>query len=226
MAKFQQKIEAIVLRKKGRSIGDIAQTVGASKSIVSKWCRDIALTKEQINSLHEKMMAGSYRGRMIFLEAIRKVRKDETKKLGQEGIKQIGKISKRDLLVGGAALYWAEGTKSLNAEQASFSNSNPRMILWIMKWFQEVFGVTRERFVIQIRINKLHKKRRKEVEQYWSALTGLPMAQFTKTILINSVAKKVYSDNNHYGTVRISIRKGTQIRRKIIGFIEGLSKIT
>ena len=225
MAKFKQKIKAILLRKKGEGIGDIAREIKVSKSIASKWCRDIVLTPKQIDILHKKMMVGSYKGRMMFLEKVRKARKEEMMALAKEGIREIGNISRRDLLIGGAALYWAEGTKSLNAEQSSFSNSNPRMIIWIMKWFEKIFGVTKERFIIQVRINKLHKKRIKEVEQYWSNVTGLPLNQFTKTILINSIAKKVYSDNNHYGTVRVSIRKGTQIRRKIIGFIEGLSKM-
>jgi len=54
MAKFKQKIKAIELRKKGESIGEISDTIGVSKSIVSLWCRDIALTKQQIDNLHKK----------------------------------------------------------------------------------------------------------------------------------------------------------------------------
>jgi len=225
MAKFKQKFKAVKLRKKGKSIGDIALKLGVSKSIVSKWCRNIALTKKQIEVIHEKMMVGSYKGRMKFLEKIRKTRKEETKRLMEEGIRKIGKIDKRDLLVAGVALYWAEGTKTLNAEQTSFSNSSPKMILWILRWFEEVFKVTKDRFIIQIRINKIHKSRVKEVENYWSKLTDIPLSQFTKTILIKTNNKKIYSNNNHYGTVRVSVRKGTQIRRKIIGLIEGLSEI-
>ena len=60
------------------------------------------------------------------------------------------------------------------------------------------------------------------MQRYWSSITGLPQSQFTKTILINTISRKVYSNNDHYGTVRLSIRKGTQIVRKIIGFIDGL----
>ncbi|OGZ66146.1 MAG: hypothetical protein A3C50_01490 [Candidatus Staskawiczbacteria bacterium RIFCSPHIGHO2_02_FULL_43_16] len=225
MAKFKEKIKAIELRKKGNSIGEIAQEIGVSKSIVSKWCRDIALTKTQIGNLHEKMKIGSYKGRMNFLEKIRKIRKDETARLGEEGKREIGKISRRDLLVGGIALYWAEGTKSPNAEETSFSNSNPGMILWILRWFEEICGVSSDRFIIQIRINKIHRNRIKEVESYWSKLIGIPFNQFTKTVLIKAQAKKVYSNNNHYGTVRVRVRSGTQLRRKIIGWIEGLATL-
>jgi len=99
------------------------------------------------------------------------------------------------------------------------------MILFILQWFEDICGVSKNRFTIQIRINKIHKSRIGEVQQYWSRLTGLPMSQFTKTILINTITKKVYSNTNHYGTIRVTVRQGTQLRRKIIGWIEGLQKI-
>lgn len=225
MAKFKEKNKALALRRQGKSIGEIAQKIGVSKSIVSLWCRDIALTKKQIDGLHKKMMEGSYRGRLKFLEKVREVRKQETLRLRNEGVREISNVSKRDLFIGGIALYWAEGTKSSNAEETSFSNSSPKMILWILRWFKEIGGVAKDRFVIQIRVNQIHKRRIKELERYWSTLTGIPRNQFTKTIFIKTVSKKVYSDNDHYGTVRIRVRQGTQLRRKIMGWIEGLAKL-
>ena len=225
MAKFKEKNKAIILRHKGESIGDIANRIHVSKSIVSRWCRDIVLTKKQINDLHKKMMVGSYKGRMKFLEGIRAQRKKETDRLKKEGIKDIGGVNRRDLFIAGVALYWAEGTKSSNAEETSFSNSNPAMILCMLKWFQEVCNIEKDRFIIQIRINKVHKKRVKEVENFWSKVTKLPLKQFTKTILINVGSKKVYTNSNHYGTVRVRVKRGTPLRRKIIGWIEGLSRM-
>lgn len=225
MAKFKEKNKALELRKQGKSISEIAEKLSVSKSIVSRWCRDIGLTKKQIDALYRKMMIGSYKGRMKFLERVRKLRKEETLKLKKEGIEEIGKIDKRDLFTAGVALYWAEGTKSPNAEETSFSNSDPKMILWMLKWFKEVCNITKDRLVVQIRINEIHKDRVSEVENYWSRLTKIPLNQFTKTVLIKINSKKVYSNNNHYGTVRITVRKGTQLRRKIIGWIEGLSTV-
>jgi len=225
MAKFKEKNQALALRKTGESIGEIADKIGVSKSIVSLWCRDIALTKQQIDSLHKKMMSGSYKGRMIYLEKARSRRKEESLRLLNEGMQEMGRVNERDLFVAGAALYWAEGTKASSNEQTAFSNSSPQMILFILEWFKKICGVSKHRFTIQIRINKVHRNRVKKVEQYWSHVTGLPMKQFTKTILINTIAKKVYSNNDHYGTVRVSIRSGTQLRRKIIGWIEGLAKV-
>lgn len=225
MAKSEEKNKAIKLRKKGESIKNIANSVGVSKSVVSRWCRDIKLSNVQIKRLQKKMAEGSYMGRMKFLERVRKARKDETEKLRKEGLREVGNLTNRDLFIGGIAMYCSEGTTSLNAEQTSFSNSDPQMILYMIKWFKDVCGVSNDRFSVQVRINKVHQKRIKEIESYWSKLTRIPLNQFTKTVLISAISKKKYPNpENYYGTVRISVHKGVKVRRKIIGWIDGLLK--
>src|SRR5581483_1317065 len=206
MAHYEEKNKALFLRRKGYSINEIAERLLVSKSVVSRWCRDIKLTEAQIEKLHQKMMVGSYKGRMKFLEKIRRERKERVLKMFQEGRKEVGKTSKREFFIAGIALYWAEGTKSLNAEETSFSNSDYRMILFMMKWFRDFFKIQAERFTLQIRINNIHKERLAEVEQYWSSITKIPPYQFTKTVFIKSVNRKVYPNNHHYGTVRLKVK--------------------
>ena len=66
-------------------------------------------------------------------------------------------------------------------------------------------------------------KRVKEVEEYQSKITGISLSQFTKTTLIKAKTKRVYPNfNNHYGNLRVLVLKGTKLRRKINGWIEGL----
>ena len=48
MAKYKEKIKAQELRERGRSIKEITKTLNVSKGSVSVWCRDIKLTKKQI----------------------------------------------------------------------------------------------------------------------------------------------------------------------------------
>jgi transposase len=47
MAKTKEKQKAVILRKRGKSINEIAHTLGVSKSSVSTWCRDVILTESQ-----------------------------------------------------------------------------------------------------------------------------------------------------------------------------------
>jgi len=223
MAKFKEKNKALKLRRKGESINDIAKKLKVSKSIVSLWCRDISLSPRQIKRLVEKQKIGSYRGRLKFLERVRNKRIKEAARLRKEGLKEIGKLSRRDIFIAGIAMYLSEGTTFPSKEEVSFSNSDPKVILFILKWFEEICGISNDRFAIQIRINKIHKKRIKKVENYWSKLTGIPLSQFTKTILIKVKNKKIYPNHNiYYGTVRVMVHRGTQLRRKINGWIEGL----
>ena len=225
MAQITKKVLAQELRRKGCSISEIARKLGMHKSgSISKWCCNIILTPGQIEKLEEKQKSGSYKGRMKFLERLRKTRIKEVATLRKEGLKEIGKLNKRDLFIGGVAMYWSEGYKYLGGEQVGFTNSDPKMILFILQWFKEICGISEDRLTLQVKINKIHKNRIQEVENYWSKVTGIPLSQFNKTVLIKAKSKKTYPNfNDYYGTLRITIRQGTQLRRKINGWIEGLT---
>ena len=122
-------------------------------------------------------------------------------------------------------MYLSEGATSESSEEVSFTNSDFRTVLFMKKWFSNICKISNDRFIIQIRINKLHKDRINSVENYWSKMINVPLSQFTKTILIKSKAKKVYpKDDTYYGTIRLKVKQGTQLRRKINGWVEGLLK--
>lgn len=225
MAKIKKKIQAQELRRKGLSISEIAQKLNLSKSTISLWCRNISLSSKQIKRLVEKQKSKSYEGRLKAVEKIRQKRLREVKLLRKEGIKEINKLNKRELLIAGIAIYWSEGYTSLTNYEVGFVNSDPKMILFMLKWFKECCKITNDRFSLRVGINEIHKKRIKEVEKYWSRLTKIPLSQFNKTSLKKTKVKKIYKNfNEHYGTLRIKVRRGTQLRRKIDGWIEGLIK--
>lgn len=139
--------------------------------------------------------------------------------LQKEGAKEVGQISKRDLFIAGLALYWGEGYKSLGQE-VGFTNSDPAMLLFFIKWLSRCYGVTSDRLICRISINAIHAARVTTVEKYWRQFVGLPQSQFTKTSLIKAASKKVYKNHlTHYGTLRIKVRNGTDLRRKILGSI-------
>ena len=224
MIKSTKKFLSQELRKKGFSIGEIAQKLKMQKSgSISNWCRDIVLSSWQIERLLKKQRLASYAGRMKFLEKTRKARIIETEFLRKEGLKEVSSLSNRDLFIGGIGLYWGEGYKYSGGEQVGFTNSDPRIILFMLRWFKEICGIAEDRFSLQIKINIIHKKRIKELENYWSKTTGVSLSQFNKTVLIRAKSKKVYPDSKkYYGTLRITIRRSAQLRRKINGWIEGL----
>jgi len=221
MAKSKEKNKALKLRERGESIKDISKKIGISRSTVSFWCRDVELTPEQLNNLHQKMIRGGYKGRMIGARAQYERRINKIKKYNKEGIKEIGKLSDRDLLIAGLALYWGEGSKKRRG--ISLSNSDPRVLQLAIKFFQKIFHVKKNELTGYIGINQIHKNRIEEVEEYWSKVTKIPRNQFTKTTLIKAKNKKNYSNFSiHYGTLTIKVRKSADLYYRVMGLIEGL----
>ena len=129
MANIIEKNKALKLRIKGKSISEIAKKLDAPKSTISVWCRNIKLGKEQIDRLAKRQISGSFKGRMKFLERIRKDRLLQTQKLKQEGFNEIKDINKRDLFIAGIAMYLSEGATAECTEEVSFTNSDFRTIL-------------------------------------------------------------------------------------------------
>jgi len=219
------KNKAIYLRKKGNSLNEISQKLNIPKSTVSIWCRHTLLNPRQIQRLVKKQKFGSYKGRMRFLKRIRVQKIEEVKRLKKKGLDEVGKLNKRDLFIAGVAMYWSEGYTYSGGEQVGFTNSDPKMILFILKWLEKICEIPKTNLALQVKINKIHKNRIREVERFWSNITKIHLGQFNKTVLIQSKVKKYYLNYcNHYGTLRITVHKGTSLRRKINGWIEGLTR--
>lgn len=208
------------LRHNGASLNEIVSLLKVPKSTARYWCRDIRLSEKQLRRLNSKQLLGSVRA----AEKIRQRRLDTISFLMKEGEQEIGSISERDLWIAGAALYWAEGYKKGN-DEFGFTNSDPRLILLIIKWLVDICKVPKFEIRCRVCINSIHRKRIKKIQIFWSNILEIPLDQFTKSTLISVKNKKSYlNSENYFGTLRIKVRKGTNLRRKVMGWIEGIAK--
>ena len=221
MAKFKEKNEAVRLRDKGWSISDIAKKVSVSKSTVSMWCRDIVLTNTAILQIAKKSKRKSTNALLRYSESIRAQRVQRTIQSESVGKKRLGTMTDRDIYCIGLGLYWGEGYKK-GSQEFGFTNSDPQMVCFYVTWLEIVFGVKKNDLILRISINAQHTSRVHEVEKYWEGLLGLPSKSFTKLSLIKTASKKIYNDQNHMGTLRIKVRKGTSMRREVMGAIRSI----
>ncbi|HZJ18457.1 MAG TPA: hypothetical protein VFD45_02460 [Patescibacteria group bacterium] len=221
MAKFKLKIEARRLRKKGISVNEIARKLSISKSTTSTWVRDIILTIKQLEKLRKSSIKGAELGRLrsAFLQKEKRLKLiAENKRLG---IKSLKNLTKREFLVSGLGIYWGEGSKKSN--EFSFCNSDPEMVKFFARWLKICFGINSNDLICSIGINESHREREQVVKKYWLKTLRVKENQFTKTSFKKTENKKVYENfNNHYGTIRIRVRKPGLLYNKIIGLIEGL----
>ncbi|EKD23742.1 MAG: hypothetical protein ACD_81C00188G0017 [uncultured bacterium] len=216
MAKFDKKIEARRLRKDGWSIGNIAIYLKVSKSSVSIWCRDIEMTNEQ----KEKFIADGHLGRLLGAETNRRKKQQCIEQCKIDALKTIGKLSRRDRLIAGIALYWGEGSKK---SKMSFVNSEPVLVLFMLNWFCEIMDVKKEEFMPRIFINEMHRPRADKVLEFWADYLGLKKEQFGKIVFLKMKAQKVYENHdNYYGVLALGARNSALLKYRILGLIDAL----
>ncbi|PIS13931.1 hypothetical protein COT65_01670 [Candidatus Shapirobacteria bacterium CG09_land_8_20_14_0_10_47_13] len=221
MAKSRLKFEARKLRVEGESIKVIAKKLSLSPSTVSLWCKDVKLSPEQIKELERRAHDPQYGKRLENSLKQQRIRIEKTKNLFNEGIKQVGKLTPRELFIAGISLYWAEGFKS--DSQAGFCNSDPNMVKFFLVWLGNRFGYKNEDLRLRVGLNESFCDRTESIENFWSEITGISKEQFQKPFYQKVKWKKEYEHpENYHGVLRIRIRKSTDFLRKIRGFIEGL----
>ncbi len=220
--KFDQKIQAIKLRKTGKSYGEIRKQVNVSKATLSMWLRDIKLTPDQEKRIYvELRQKNAYR----MAKSNQQKRVKNTEKIIKEARQEAVKFFKNPLFISGLMLYWAEGDKSETQERVKFTNSDPRMIGLAMRWFRDICEVPEEKFRACVYIHSLHS--RENIESYWSKITGIPINQFFKT-QIKQTSLKQRRNKLYEGTFAITV-SNKNLFRKIkgwkLGFIDKMDMI-
>jgi len=215
--KLKEKIRAIKLRKLGKSYGEIRKQARVSKGTLSLWLRDIKLTSEQEKRIYvEWRQKHAYR----LAKLNQKKRIAITKKIIKEAKEEFPLYLKNPLFLSGLMLYWAEGAKSDQTEKIEFSNSDPLMIKFIMRWFRKVCEVPEEKFRICLHIHELHC--RKDIQKYWSEITGIPFSQFYK-MQIKQTSLKHRKNKLYNGTCAVVVYNKDIFRRIKgwkLGFLE------
>jgi hypothetical protein len=224
MAKSCERLLARELRRKGESIREIARKLSVSKGSASLWCRDIVLTKSQVEKLLERESVGGVEGRMKAWEWHREEKRLRFQRFHEIGYGEVRVSNRNDLFLLGLAIYRSEGSK--NDGRVLLTNSDPHMIRLYVRWLMECFGIMPSQITCRVTINELHSDRREEIEQYWSGIVGLPLSQFTKTTMIHSKWTKLYENRStYYGVLAVHVQKSTDLSYRVMGSIDRLREV-
>lgn len=217
--KIEDKLIAQDLRKRGCSYKEILDRVKVSKDTISRWCRDIKLTKNQEERLINNKKIGQKKGSIIAAKKKRLQRIQNIKNIYISAKKQIGILDKRDRFIAGLSLYAGEGNKTDG--QVGFANSDPNLIKFMMGWFKEFCVIPMDKYRGALWIHEgLDDFRAKK---YWAKITGIPIQQFYKTYIAkNKVnSNKIRKNIHQYGVFAIRF-SNCIIQRKIIGWISAM----
>ena len=116
------------------------------------------------------------RGRRRAPNALQRRKQAEIERLAEEGRARIGRLSEREFLVAGVALYAGEGTKRDGA--VKFANTDPRMIAFYCAWLRRFFEIDEARLRVRLYLHEGLDLAGSVA--YWSEVTGIPPSQFQK----------------------------------------------
>jgi predicted transcriptional regulator len=156
------------LRHQGISVREIAKILGAAKSSVSVWVRDIELTPHQLEQLKAQQHRYGAQNKGS------KANRDNHRKL-RESFQQEGREKAREkrwLHSVGCMLYWAEGAKHKN--KVYFVNSDPNMMTLFIRFLREEMAVANEAMRVYIHCHTTDLQEIKQIEEYWLNLLHLP----------------------------------------------------
>jgi len=202
---------ATALRKKGLSYNEIRQQVPVSKSSLSLWLKHVQLSPKHRARLYTKQIQILSRGTPSQVER----RKREVALLTQAARTEVLlPLSFETYRFLGAALYWAEGSKT---KSFTIANSDPVLIVFMIHWFRKMFGVPSS--VLKAHLNIYSQQNEREVKLFWSEVTGIPIENFGKSF-IKPVNKGFKKNNLYYGTIKVYVPKGTDMRHKTLAWIQ------
>ena len=215
--KENNKEKALRLRAEGLTYTEILDLVPVAKSTLSLWLREVGLSKRQIQRITEKKIYAQKRGAQA--QKNKRIRKQHD--LIENAQNEIGTMTKREIWLIGIALYWAEGSKEKEGRpgsQASFSNSDPRMVALFIRWLEECIRIRPEDIHGDLYIHESHRQNIDKVLEVWGKNLNKPRYFFRAVYLKrNKIGSKRRNTGILYiGLIRVTIRASSDLNRRIV----------
>ncbi len=223
---------ALQLRLKGLSYTEIQRQLGIPKSTLSGWFKGVILSETARMRLAMRTRSGSQvliqRNKMQTHVAERRAK--ETRARGRAAIHALDTY---DLLLVGAALYWAEGYKRPKVVDGKprthhtvrFVNSDSGMVAIFMRFLRENLGIPEYKIRISMRLYPHINERAARL--FWSRIANVKEDRFFKTTYLVSGASKGKRPFNRlpWGTLQIEVCD-TERFHYLMGLIEGVKEGT
>ncbi len=221
-SKRRERERAIALRQRGLSYSEIRRRVPVAKSSLSVWLRQVGLLEWQQQRLRERKAApwrkGPQKRHELRLQRIARVNADarqEARRLLRR--REIGWLV-------GTSLYWAEGTKIKAwraGEQVAFVNSDPAMVNIIQDWLRRYCAVKDSDVDFYLYIHE--KANISAAHEFWVRSLRIDRGRLRTYLKKHNPSPKRHNIGaSYYGTMRVRIRRSTDLSHRIAGWIQEL----
>jgi transposase len=221
-AKDDVRVQARELRGQGLDYEEIAAALGASKSSVSLWVRDLP---RPAWLSYEECRQRAAEGVRRYWAAERQVNEAKRTAARAAAEAEIGLLTEREVIIAGAIAYWCEGTKNKperRTDRVVFINSDPDLIRFFLR-FIEAAGTSRDDAIFRVYIHESADVA--AAQQFWLEVTGASPDQFRTPVLKHHNPKTVRKNvgKNYHGCLRIDIRRSSGLYRKIEGWSKAIT---
>jgi transcriptional regulator with XRE-family HTH domain len=216
--KTKEKNEARSIRTKEQlSIKDIAIRLGVAKSSVSRWVRDLPLSKETIDA---RCLAGCIKGARVRHDDARAIRKQYQ----QAGMEMMDEYRDDSLFVAGCMMHWAEGAKDKN--RVNISNTDSFFLRLWLEFIWQFFDIQPSDIALHIHCYLNNNKTQQQIESYWLKKLGLSKSNLRKTVVVTKHKFSTGAKNNRhpYGVAQLNICS-TEVIQKIWGAVKCYASI-
>jgi transcriptional regulator with XRE-family HTH domain len=204
--KVAEQQRARQLRAQSWTLQDIATELGVSKSSVSLWVRDVEFVPNPGRRGHHQRPSSLL---------VRKLAEIES--MDRAGTAEIGRLSEREFLLFGVALYLGEGFKGDGL--VGLANTDPDILRGFVTWLRRFFAVDETRLRVRL---YLHAGLDLEAaERFWSELLGIPTAQFRKPY--RAVADPSGRHSKHQMGCPAVTYSCSHTHRRVMGLVRALS---
>lgn len=213
--KILEKEKAKELRKSGYSLSEISSNLNVSKSTASLWTKHVKINQLGVDRIKEK--SKSARSKVFEILHNRKLERLSIADLEAEKRISEFQLDSYTAIVALSIMYWCEGSK--DDRSVHFTNSDPDLVKIFMKLFRQCFPVDEKKIKITAHLHDYHNE--KEILEFWSSVTNVPLSQFNKPFRKES--KHTFKKEGYKGCVRINYHN-SHITRVIQLFAKKLAK--
>lgn len=211
--KKKEKEQAISLRKRGWSLGMIANELSVAKSTVSLWVRDVIVPEEFALNLKKSgsdiKIAHETKNRQL------REKRVKCQSNGRYHIKNSDKASiKKGFFY---ALFIAEGDKARN--YVAFSNTDPMLVRYFFDCVNEFFSVEEREWKVRINCYTNNGLTLEDIETYWLGVLGLSKENLNKATVKQNYHTSSRKVKHPYGVCRIKLHR-TDIVQNLYGSVK------
>lgn len=214
MSKLKLREQALGLRKKGHSYGQIKNVLGVSKGTLSVWLRNYPLSPERIQELRNRSE--------VRIEKFRKTM--EMKRASRLAVcyknekAKILPLTKKEFFIAGLMLYWGEGGKDIQGS-INISNTDPAVLKFMLRWFGKALKIPIKEVRVYLHLYNDMDKTQKLV--FWSRALGLPISQFRKPYIKKTNRNRINHKGFGHGTCNLVVRN-IRLKEKIMMAIKAI----